>query len=81
MRDLNSAIEAAKGSGDGAPALPGSAVCAPPRSEFWPRPRETPALGSFSVNWLPRAGCPLSPHVFPREVGPRQPGREGVLFW
>lgn len=38
MRDLNSAIEAAKGSGSGALALPSSAVCAPPRSEFWPRP-------------------------------------------
>ncbi|KAM7104820.1 FERM, ARHGEF and pleckstrin domain-containing protein 2 isoform 2-T3 [Molossus nigricans] len=30
MRDLNSAIEAAKGSGDGALALPSSAVCPPP---------------------------------------------------
>ncbi|XP_035878514.1 FERM, ARHGEF and pleckstrin domain-containing protein 2 [Phyllostomus discolor] len=31
MHDLNGAIDAAKGSGDAAPALPGSATCAAPR--------------------------------------------------
>lgn len=73
MHDLNNAIEAAKSSGNMTLALPGSAVCIPPRSEFWLRP---PALRKLSYKPVSSVMfCPLSPRALIQ--GSR---RKGKLF-
>lgn len=73
MHDLNNAIEAAKSSGNMTLALPGSAVCIPPRSEFWLRP---PALRKLSYKLVSSVTfCPLSPRALIQDSR-----RKGKLF-
>lgn len=58
MHDLNGAITAAKGSGDPAPALPGSTTCAAPHGELRTRPLGPRKLFLVSPPALAPRGCP-----------------------
>lgn len=84
MHDLNTAIEAAKGGGGMTPALPGSTACAPPRSESWPRPRESSLRLRklfYSLVSLVTVCLPSTRSFHKERSRPRPGGRGRELFW